>query len=58
MMIEDLSNDEKKGQFLLINTEINGGTRGVMINRLLEFKFWTRLFSFHIALMPLRKVWI
>ena len=41
-----------------------GGTRGVMGYRRRkwrwrhEFKSWTRLIAFHIALIPLEKVWI
>ena len=42
----------------------NGGARGVMVivvgkwTRRYEFKSWTRLIAFHIALTPLGKVWI
>ena len=41
-----------------------GGARGVVVivlgkwTRRLEFKSWTRLIAFHIALIPLGKVWI
>ena len=39
----------------------NGGARGVMVivvGNELEFKSWTRLIAFHIALIPRGKVWI
>ena len=38
-------------------TSVCGGARGVMII-VVEFKSWTRLIAFHIALIPLGKVWI
>ena len=40
---------------------LHGGARGVVVGnetRRLEFKSWTRMIAFHIALIPLGKVWI
>ena len=46
--------------FIVISTCL-GGARGVMviiIGNGHKFKSWTRLIAFHIALIPLGKVWI
>ena len=56
-----VSGCEKLAMSKIIIIIIKGTTRGVMVivvGNGHEFKSWTRLIAFHIALIPLGKVWI
>ena len=58
---EYIRQEKDIGKSELLSKESVGGTRGVMVIVLgngHEFKSWTRLTVFHIALIPLGKVWI